>query len=191
MPASTLLTVARRGAHLTQRELAARVRAAQPSIARLERGRVSPRADLLERLIAGCGCTLAILPTVSRPVADHAVEVADRLAAGDDRNAYRAVIQLADDLAAEHGAERVALTVTPPCPTGDVRFDALVAGVTEHRLAEERLPLPRWLRHTMAKLDPVWFVDRYSQGDPGVIAATPEPLLRRGVVLDDAELRSV
>jgi hypothetical protein len=60
------------------------------------------------------------------------------------------VIQLADDLEAEHGAERVALAVAPPPTTNDERFDALIAGLTELRLEAEGLPLPKWLSKTPA-----------------------------------------
>jgi transcriptional regulator with XRE-family HTH domain len=189
--ASTLLRTARHGAGLTQRDLATRSHKAQSAIARLESGRVVPRSGLLSELVTACRWTLAVLPTLRSPVAEHSAEIADRLASGQERHAYRAVIQLADDLAAEHGAERVALAVTPPGTTGDARYDALIAGVTEYRLVEEALPLPRWLTESDVVLGTQWFVDPYSQGDADTVAATPEPLRRRNVVIDASELESV
>jgi len=58
-------------------------------------------------------------------------------------------------------------------------------------LREEGLPLPRWLIGNSTKLADTWFVDRYSIDDQNVVEATPEPLLRRNIVLDRSELQSV
>jgi transcriptional regulator with XRE-family HTH domain len=189
--AARLVRTARRGRGFSQRALAAASNREQSEIARLERSAQSARIELVERLLRAADQRLAALPTTRTPVAEHADSIADLLAHGDERRAYRNVIQLADDLAAEHGAERVALAVTPPPTTNDDRFDALIAGITELRLEDEDLPLPKWLDKDTHVLSTQWFVDRYATGDEGVIAATPEPLRRRGVVLDPAELISV
>jgi len=53
-PANALRT-ARRRARLTQRELAARASVAQPTVARIERGKEDPRVSTLQRLLAECG----------------------------------------------------------------------------------------------------------------------------------------
>ena len=58
-----LVCHARRTAGLSQRELAAISGVPQASVARIERGVVIPRADTLERLLRGCGLTLAAVPT--------------------------------------------------------------------------------------------------------------------------------
>ena len=55
MDASELLQEARRGAGLTQRELARRAGVAQPAISRIERGHLSPRVETLDRLLRACG----------------------------------------------------------------------------------------------------------------------------------------
>ena len=148
-------------------------------------------ANPVDLLIRAARCRLVVLPTDRTPVAEHADAIAEFLGHHDENRAFRQVIQLADDLAHEHGAEGVALAVAPPPPTRDVRFDALIEGVTEFRLREEKLPLPRWLKGATTKLADTWFVDHYTIGDHNVIAATPEPFLRRNVVLDQSELRSV
>jgi transcriptional regulator with XRE-family HTH domain len=185
-----LVRTARRGRHLTQRELAAASKRQQSEVARLERSAQSARIELVEQLLRGARQRLAAIPTERTPVAEHADSIAELLAQGDERRAYRNAIQIADDLAAEHGAERVALAVAPPPTTNDDRFDALIAGITELRLRDEQLPLPAWLRNDTRTLSAQWFVDRYAIDDPAVVAATPEPLRRRGVVLDPAELIS-
>jgi transcriptional regulator with XRE-family HTH domain len=187
--ASSLVHQARVGAGLTQGQLGAFAHVRQPAVARAERGTTGLTVDVLDRLVRAAGWRLAVLPGRSGTAADAAESIAALLATGSGDGPYRVVIQLADDLAAEHGAERVALAVAPPPPTGDIRFDALLAGVVEVRLNEERLPHPRWLA-TAAHLDSLWYVDEHSQGDAHTVTATPAELLARGVILDAAELVS-
>lgn len=67
----------RRRAGLTQRALAARTGIPQPAIARLESGRVIPRADTLERLLSACGFGFELRP-----------------ASGLDRTAIRELLRL-------------------------------------------------------------------------------------------------
>lgn len=54
------LAWARRRAGLTQRQLAARSGVPQPTIARIEATRTTPRLDTMERLLAACGYQLEI-----------------------------------------------------------------------------------------------------------------------------------
>ena len=53
--------MARRRAGLSQRELARRTGAAQPTISRIERGLMSPTVATLEPLIKACGMELEII----------------------------------------------------------------------------------------------------------------------------------
>ncbi len=53
---------ARRRAGMTQRELASRAGVAQPTIARIERGRDDPRVSTFERLLRACHESLEALP---------------------------------------------------------------------------------------------------------------------------------
>jgi transcriptional regulator with XRE-family HTH domain len=188
--AATLLRATRVGTRITQIQLERLSGVKQAAISRAEQGRQDLTVSALSRLVHAAGWRLTVLPTHSGSVAEAADTCRQQLAAGSEEGAYRAVIQLADWLADEHGAERVALTVTPPAPTGDRRYDAFIAGVTEHRLLEESLPLPKWLA-TTTQLEEHWFVDAVSVGDPEVESATPPALSVRGVMIDAAELVSV
>jgi transcriptional regulator with XRE-family HTH domain len=187
--AAALLRQARAGTRRTQIELERLSGVRQTAISRAERGHQDLTVAALERLVHATGWRITVLPTQGGSVADAADACHQHLDAGSEDGAYRAVIQLADWLASEHGAERVALTVTPPAPTGDIRYDAFIAGVVEHRLNEESLPYPKWLP-TSARLAEQWFVDISSTDDPAVTASTPPALLARGVVIDAAELVS-
>ena len=74
-----MLRQARRSRGLTQRQLAAVSRVAQPAIARIESGASSPRIDTLQRLLVVCGRTLEALPV---------------LGAGIDRTGIREILAL-------------------------------------------------------------------------------------------------
>jgi predicted transcriptional regulator len=88
MRASSLLRDARREAGLTQRELARRAGMPQPTVARIEGGRVDPRAETLGRLLAACGKELGFA----------------EVAVGMDRSAIRELLLLSP-------AERARLAV--------------------------------------------------------------------------------
>ena len=188
MNAATLLTQARHAGQLTQAALARAAGMPQPSIARTERARRDLHVSTLGRLVHAAGCQLAVLPSTRATAAGTADAVRHAIDRHDEDTAYRIVIQLADDLARETGAERVALCVTPPPPTGDVRFDAFIAGVVEHRLGQSRLPIPKWLANA-ARLSVDWHVDP-STANHETAAATPRALLKRGVIIADVELAS-
>lgn len=186
--AARLLRQARRGGELTQRDLSVRSRVRQPAIATVESGAHDSTVDRLERLVAGTGHRLAILPTRSSTVADIADAVYVAVRARDTRRALRLLVQLNDDLASEHGVVRVALAVTPPAPTGDVRFDAYIAALVEHHLHAEALPVPGWVNEPARFLKEPWTVDRFA--DPDIAAHTPDAFRRHGVLLDAIELAS-
>lgn len=59
--AASMLRMARRRAGLTQGELARRARVPQPTVSRIERGRISPSLATLTPLIEGCGMQLEVL----------------------------------------------------------------------------------------------------------------------------------
>ena len=69
---------ARRRAGLTQRALAKEAGVAQPAVARIERGGVSPRLDTVVQLLEAAGFTL---------------EVAPRIGQGVDRSLIRAALE--------------------------------------------------------------------------------------------------
>jgi transcriptional regulator with XRE-family HTH domain len=62
--AAAMLRMARRRAGLSQRELARRADVPQPTVSRIERGRISPSLDTLGPLIEACGMALEV---VERP----------------------------------------------------------------------------------------------------------------------------
>jgi transcriptional regulator with XRE-family HTH domain len=188
--AARLIRQARHTSGLTQRALAARSGTPQPAIARAENSHRDLLVAGLDRLLRSTGHQLIALPTLRSTAAETADVVRLHLAAGREDAAYRDVIQLNDDLVVERGALKVALAVATPATTGDDRYDAFIAGVVDWRLSLDGLPRPTWVDDVKC-LDACWWVDPTSEGDAEVVAATPTVIRRRGVIIDEAELRSV
>ncbi|MEO6988891.1 MAG: helix-turn-helix transcriptional regulator [Aquihabitans sp.] len=76
-----------------------------------------------------------------------------------------------------------------PSTTGDRRWDALLASVTEMDAPRDRREVPAWARgHELPHL---WFVGSSPSLHPHALVHTPSALAVRGIVLDGASLESV
>jgi hypothetical protein len=145
----------------------------------------------VDRLLAAAGHRLVVLPSRATTAAETAEAVRDALQRDQEDRAYREVIQLADDLAAAKPPIRLALVAAPPSPTGDERFDALIAGLVEYRLTADSVPLPDWVSEPERRATAQWFVDPTPGTEALSQAQSPAAFSRRNVYLDPAELASV
>lgn len=189
--ASSLLKQARAAAGVSTRELASAAGGAQPRVTEIERGASDPRVDTLEGLLRAIGYQLVALPTRAPTAAAVAQAIRDDLddRAGSDDRAFRSLLVLSDGLSTATDPIKVALTVAPPPSTGDLRFDAAIAGIVEHHLSEDRLPVPAWVHDPARALSEPWTPDPYAGDD--IEADTPAALRRHGVLLAAGELASV
>ncbi|GAA2231677.1 hypothetical protein GCM10009851_15810 [Herbiconiux moechotypicola] len=142
--ASTLIRAARRSRRLTQEQLAERAQLDQGSVSRSERGR-DAGFSTIDRLLAGAGHRLYAAPTRRDDAASSAAEIREHLRHGDKDRALRALLQLNDNLLAEHGLVRGVLGLAEPEPTRDLVWDAAIAALVAWRLGAERIPLPTWV----------------------------------------------
>lgn len=154
----------------------------------IEHGRRSPTADTLERAAAGAGLRLLAVDVEGNPIAaDVAEEIA---AAPDDETAYRAWLQLNNVLARANPVTQVLLTAVEPRPVNR-DWDAALAGLIEWRLRQKHTPLPEWVQRparTESGRWAPWPDIRVIDADPELV---PEPLRRRGVLVEEGELESV
>lgn len=141
---STLVRAARRSRHFTQARLAELTGIDQASVSHHERGR-DAMFSTIDRLLAGTGHRLYAAPTRRDEAASAAVAIRDYLRAKDPDRALRALLQLNDDLTAEHGLVRGVLALAEPEPTGNRLWDAAIAALVAWRLNEEQIPLPAWV----------------------------------------------
>ncbi|MGI8562609.1 MAG: hypothetical protein ACR2MZ_03475 [Candidatus Dormibacter sp.] len=116
-------------------------------------------------------------------------EIRRLLEARDERNALRVVFQLVDDMRRALGDGREGFLELGPMPTGDRRFDALLAGLAEHEAREAGQSPPKWATRLSVVLDPPWYVSPYLRAMAEV--ESPEPLRARGILITAADLTRV
>ena len=126
---------------------------------------------------------------------EDAAAIASRIAVaerdGDGARAVRAFIQLADNLAAEHDEVRFALTIAEPPSTGLKHWDAALAALVDHRLSEEGLPVPRWVRDPARSPARSWTFGAGDYVTPVLRDRVPKAFLDRKVLIDRDTLVSV
>lgn len=142
--ASTLVRAARKSRRLTQEQLAVLSHIDQGSVSRSERGRDADFSTI-DRLLAGAGHRLYSAPTRRDDAATAAAKIREQLRGRDKDRALRALLQLNDNLVAEHGLVRGILGLAEPESTKDPVWDAAIAALVAWRLGEEGIPLPAWV----------------------------------------------
>ena len=175
---------------MTQSDLAQKSQVHQGNISEIEGGR-DVTVSTYDRLLKGTGYGLFALPLRRADVSDIARSIRAELKRGNKLSALRALIQLNDNLVAEHGLLRGVLGLLEPEPTGRKEWDAALAALVAWRLEEEKIPLPSWVdkdrffltRPTTLEVDPA---------DPiPPAAAIPHEFARRGVLVWEDTFRSV
>ena len=83
----------------------------------------------------------------------------------------------------------VALAIAErPGSSGDVRWDALVAGVVEDLALRHGCRVPSWVRDPSLTLDTWWFVTDFKKLHPQAFVETPAALATHGVFMRRASL---
>ncbi len=188
MTTAGLLRQVRRGEGLSQRSLASLAGLTQPALADIERSAHDTGVETLERIVHATGYRLFALPTLRGSAAEWADAIYQELRSDrkSEEVAFRCLIGLSDDLISVSEPLRVALSVTPPAPCGDARFDAGVAAVVDFHLSNAHLPVPTWATEETRTLAEVWNVSPHA--DPSDI---PDAFKRHGVFLAESESWSV
>jgi transcriptional regulator with XRE-family HTH domain len=187
------LRLQRRQSGLTLSTVAERSGIAVPNLSAIENERRDPTARTVERIADAIGVGLIAAPLGGRAtVADGADAIGAALKRNDARTAYRALIQVADDLRADDPATRFLLTLNAPAPISP-EWDAAIAGVTEWRLKEAKLPSPAWVTANRGLADAQWSPPSSSLVAPLAPRQdrVPRPLRDRGVLIEADELTSV
>ncbi|MFD5224790.1 multiprotein-bridging factor 1 family protein [Microbacterium sp. NPDC058342] len=188
--ASALVRAARKSRGLTQKDLAQRTKVDQGRVSRLEGGREA-EFSTIERFLGSAGHRLYSAPTRRDDAATIAAGIRRNLRGGDKYSALRELIQLSDNLTAEHGLVRGILGLAEPEPTGDRAWDAALAALVDLRLSEEGLPTPAWVDAPSRRLR----VPRTLDVDPAdpipAPGDVPVEFLKRGVLFWRDTLASV
>lgn len=121
---------------------------------------------------------------------DIAETIAAYEAEGAEESAYRAFIQLNNELADSSATTQLVLSYTPPRRITP-EWDAALAGLIEWRLRQKDTPIPEWVEENTG-LDvghrPPWPSIRLIDPDINLV---PGPFRRRGIWIEEGELDSV
>jgi len=183
-----MIRSARRAAGITQLELAARAGTAQPAVAAYESGSRTPSFTTLERLLGACEYDVEVLARArvrrgAASLAELAVTIEEDLDAGRERDALRLLFGFADDFRGSSRPGRIALLRDEPPGTGDVRFDAALAGVAELFASEAVICAPAWVNGPGRFVEPWWFVASRLAFHAYTLAHTPAVFARHGVFI--------
>jgi len=123
--------------------------------------------------------------------AEIADDIRTNLAAADTSHALRLLMDGVNYLPDADRAGRLDEALVAPQTTGDIRWDALLAGAVRYRLHQMGRTAPSWTRHHKP-LDRFWWPVAYSRSKAyNDMAHTPAELLRLGIFIDEREFTQV
>lgn len=83
------------------------------------------------------------------------------------------------------------MVAVEPGPTGDRRWDAMLAAAAEHLCYHHGLSVPPWSVDPSRFLDHWWFVSPYRSVHASALVSTPAAFANRGVFIHAGSLASV
>ena len=128
---------------------------------------------------------------VYRPqtVAATAARVARALSAGADP--FIPIRDFVDDYRRTQSEGRWRLSWEEPGPTGDARFDAYLAAMSEHFALRDGYAPPGWVEGPGRFLDRSWFREPREGFWPMALVQAPPAFRRRLVFIEDSEFERV
>jgi hypothetical protein len=135
--------------------------------------------------------TAAMATRTLQTISETAAQIRRCLAVPDDHEALRWVAQFVAEFRRAPLADRPGLVAGEPPPTGDPRWDAMLAGVVEQLCFDGGLAIPGWVMQPGRFLEQWWFVTPYRSLHPSAFAETPVALANRGVFIHRQSLESV
>ena len=116
-------------------------------------------------------------------IADVGLEIGKCLCVGDDPGALRLAFRCVELVERAPVDDRQYLVASEPVPTGDERYDALLAAITEYLCTRQGLLAPPWVEDPSRFLDQWWFVSGIQSLHADAIAHSPISFARRGVFI--------
>jgi transcriptional regulator with XRE-family HTH domain len=189
--AAALLRRVRTAAGLTQTQLARLAGTTQSVVAAYETGAREPTVPTLARLCAAAGTTLE-LDAAPEPTMYRLADTARDIAATDPGDHARRLRLVFEFLRGAHddGHPLTLLVAAEPVPTGDPRFDALLAAVAEDLCIRGTEEPPRWVHRPGRFLAAAWWVADLPSARAAALVHTPASYRRRGVMIDRHDLEA-
>ena len=186
-----LLITARRQSGLTQAQMAKIAKTTQSAIAAYEAGRREPTVPVLQRMLEATGHNLVIAFEADENIyriADLARDIRKTPAKNGERR-LRLVFEFLRDVSE---SQQLSLRfAVEPMATGDRRFDALLAAITEDSCVNGGVAPPSWVFANKRFLDEAWWVSDLKSARVKALVNTPASFRRRGVMIDRHDLVAV
>lgn len=186
-----LLITARRQSGLTQAQMAKIAKTTQSAIAAYEAGRREPTVPVLQRMLEATGHNLLIAFEADENVyriADLARDIRETPSKNSQRR-LRLVFEFLRDV---NESQQLSLRfAVEPMATGDRRFDALLAAITEDSCVRGGVAPPSWVFANKRFLDEAWWVSNLKSARAQALVNTPASFRRRGVMIDRHDLVAV
>jgi len=185
-----LLIAAREKSGLTQTQMARIAKTSQSAIAAYEAGDREPTVPVLQRMLAATGHNLMIAFEADQNiyrVADLAREIRKTSIKNRERR-LRLVFEFLREVDAKELTLRVAVE---PESTGDQRFDAILAALSEDLCVSNGVAPPSWVFADQRFLDSPWWVSNLKSARTRALINAPASYRRRGVMIDRHDLTSV
>jgi transcriptional regulator with XRE-family HTH domain len=186
-----LLITARRQSGLTQAQMAKIAKTTQSAIAAYEAGRREPTVPVLQRMLEATGHNLVIAFEADENIyriADLARDIRKTPAKNGERR-LRLVFEFLRDV---NESQQLSLRfAVEPMATGDRRFDALLAAITEDSCVSGGVAPPSWVFANKRFLDEAWWVSDLKSARVKALVNTPASFRRRGVMIDRHDLVAV
>ncbi|MGO4678758.1 helix-turn-helix domain-containing protein [Microbacterium sp. 2MCAF23] len=155
-----------------------------------EHGRRDPRVSTAEAWARGLGARLIVVDTHGRAsAAETAARIQDHLGDGDRNAAAQALLQFASTLQVCDVLAVAALTIDEPESKED-GWTWAIAGLVEYVTARRGIPTPHWVTETSGDPTARWTPWATELTDLVDVDRVPEPLRRRGVLIEAGELES-
>ena len=185
-----LLIAAREKSGLTQTQMARIAKTSQSAIAAYEAGDREPTVPVLQRMLAATGHNLMIAFEADRNiyrVADLARDIRKTSIKNHERR-LRLVFEFLREVDAKELTLRVAVE---PESTGDQRFDAMLAALSEDLCVSNGVSPPSWVFADQRFLDSAWRESNLKSARTRALVNAPASYRRRGVMIDRHDLTSV
>jgi transcriptional regulator with XRE-family HTH domain len=186
-----LLITARRQSGLTQAQMAKIAKTTQSAIAAYEAGRREPTVPVLQRMLEATGHNLLIAFEADENVyriADLARDIRETPSKNSQRR-LRLVFEFLRDI---NESQQLSLRfAVEPMATGDRRFDALLAAITEDSCVRGGVAPPSWVFANKRFLDEAWWVSNLKSARVQALVNAPASFRRRGVMIDRHDLVAV
>ena len=186
------LRASRRAQGLTLQQVARAAGTSETNVAAYERGAKRPSARTLARLTAvidaGADSAIHRRSLVTVPATAAAIRKGLR-AQWSTADLLRVIREMRSNAAFAQSVRDRAAFFAEPSTTGDLRWDAMIAGNTEDLAFRGDFPPPDWSRgHALPQF---WFVGSTPSLAAYAFARSPFSLQVRGVMVDPADLEAV